>query len=276
MKIVVSLFTAVLVVITPSCSSGKKSLREYKGSYLESVRLNFEAGEQALKNGEYEQAVSYFQFVRSKYPFSKYAALSDLKIADTKFVQKKWLDAASAYEVFIRLHPRHENVGYASYRVGASYFHAVPTDFFLLPPATARDQSFTKEALAAIDRFIVQFPDSEYLADAKAKQILLFSYLAQHNQHVAEYYEKRGRYQAAVDRYLTIEELYPDTTESIEALYMAAEITRTDLKDRDAAIELYSRLITSKSEKSPFVERAKQRVDKLLKEQQKEAAPVEQ
>lgn len=262
MKFVLVLCGALFLVMTPSCSSSKKNLRDYKGSYLESVRLNFEAGEEALKEGEYDKAVTYFQFVRSKYPFSQYAALSDLKIADTKFVQKKWLDAASAYEVFIRLHPRHEQVGYASYRVGASYFHAVPTDFFLLPKATSRDQSFTKDAVAALDRFLLQFPDSEYAPDAKAKRELLFSYLAQHHQHVAQYYEKRGRYQAAVDRYLSVEDAYPETKESIESLFNAAELLRTELKDFDAAFELYSRIVMSKPE-SPFTAKAQQQLDKM-------------
>lgn len=259
-------FCISLLVFLPSCTGGKKSLREYKGSYLESVRLNFEAGEEALKKGEYDKAIGYFQFVRSKYPFSKYAALSDLKIADTKFVQKKWLDAASAYEVFIRLHPRHEEVGYASYRVGASYFHAVPSDFFLLPPSTSRDQSFTKEALAAIDRFIVQNPNSDLVPDAKAKQVLLFSYLAKHNQQIADYYERRGRYQAAVDRLLTVEELYPETKESIESLYVAAEILRNDLKDTETAIELYSRIVNDKKD-SPYIEKARVLLERLLREQ---------
>ncbi len=259
------LTTALLlgIALLPACTSGKKSLREYKGSYLESVKLNFEAGEEALKDGEYEKAVGYFQFVRSKYPFSKYAALSDLKIADTKFVQKKWIDAASAYEVFIRLHPRHEEVAYASYRVGISYFHAVPSDFFLLPRATSRDQSFTKEAVAAIDRFILQFPASDYVADARAKQLLLFSYLAQHNLHIASYYIKRGRYQAAVERYLLIESTYPETNEATEALFLAAELRHKELDDREGAIELYMRIVDTKKD-SEFIEKAQKQLDRLL------------
>lgn len=257
--------TLGLFLSLASCTSGKKSLREHKGSYLESVKLNFEAGEEALKNAEYDKAITYFQFVRSKYPFSKYASLSDLKIADAKFAQKKWLDAASAYEVFIRLHPRHEDVALASYRVGISYFHAVPSDFFLLPPATSRDQSFTKEALAAIERFILQFPNSEHVPDAKVKRALLFSYLAKHNQDIAAYYLRRGRYLAAVNRHLMVENLYPETEESAESLFLAAEILRSDLKEPDRAIELYARIVEEKKN-SPYLEKAQIKLGQLLEE----------
>ncbi len=250
-----------------SCVSGKKNLREHKGSYLESVKLNYDAGEEALKKEEYDKAISYFQFVRSKYPFSKYAALSDLRIADVKFLQKKWLDAASAYQVFIRLHPRHEDVGYASYRVGISYFHAVPTDFFLLPPSASRDQSFTKEALSAIEQFILQFPNSQYIPDAVEKRKLLFSYLAKHNEFIAAYYLRRGRYQAAVDRYLAIDELYPETKESEAALFLAGQILETKLKDVDKAIEVYSKIVQEKPE-SIYYAKVREELERLYKQKE--------
>lgn len=266
------LFSLVLILMLMSCASGKKSLREHKGTYLESVKLNFEAGQEALKSGDYEKAVSYFQFVRSKYPFSQYAALSDLKIADAKFAQKRWLDAASAYEVFIRLHPRHEEVAFASYRAGLSYFYAIPDDFFLLPKSTSRDQSFTKEALSAIERFIMQFPQSEHLADAKEKRAVLFSKLAQHAMEVAAYYKKRGRFKAAVERYMSVESLYPEALESAEALFLAARILEVELKDTDQALELYVQIVNNKKD-SPYIEQASTYLGKLLKEREELQQP---
>lgn len=265
-------FFAVLIcglMMCFSCASGKKSLKEHKGSYLESVKLNYDAGVEALKNEEYDKAITYFQFVRSKYPFSKYAALSDLKIADAKFAQKKWLDAASAYEVFIRLHPRHEEVAYASYRVGASYFHAVPGDFFLWPKATSRDQSSTKDAVNALDHFILQFPNSEHISDAVAKRALLFTYLAKHNQEIAGYYYTRSRYQAAADRYILVYQLYPDTKEAAESLFYAAQIFDDKLDNVDQAIELYTRLLDEKPD-SEYAKKAQAALEKLLKKKNDE------
>ncbi|HXW52991.1 MAG TPA: outer membrane protein assembly factor BamD [Myxococcota bacterium] len=254
----------LLCALSPwlSCISSKKSLKEHKGTYLESVKLNYDAGIEALKKEDYDKAISYFQFVRSKYPFSKYAALSDLRIADAKFAQKKWLDAASAYQVFIRLHPRHEDVAYASYRVGISYFHAVPSDFFLLPPSTSRDQSFTKEALSAIEQFILQFPDSEYLADAIEKRKLLFSYLAQHNEFIAAYYERRGRYQAAVERYLAVDKLYPETEESAHSLFLAGRILEKKLNQPEQAMDIYRKIVQEKPD-SKYRKKAQEELERL-------------
>jgi outer membrane protein assembly factor BamD len=251
------------LILGPACSSGKKNLRDFKGSYLESARLNFEAGEEALKEGEYDKALGYFQFVKTRYPVSDYAVLSDLKIADTKFAQKRWLAAASAYEVFIRLHPQHVQTEYASFRVGVSYFHAVPEDFFLLPPKTARDQSFTQEALQAIERFVLHFPKSQHLAEAKLMETTLFSFLARHNHHVADYYVKRGRYQAALERHMAVVALYPETKEARESLCTAASILQDRLDDPEAAKELYFRILNENKD-SPCMEEAQKTQDENL------------
>lgn len=262
--ILVRLIAVMLFLgLIASCAS-KNTLRGHKGSYLESVKLNFDAGEAALKNGEFEKAISYFQFVRSKYPFSKYAALSDLKIADAKYVQEKWLEAASAYEIFVRLHPRHEEVAYATYRIGASYFYAIPNDFFLLPSSTSRDQSFTKEALAAIDRFLLDFPESQHAKDALEKQKLLFSYLARHNLHIADYYQRRDKYEPAVTRLLSVNENYPGTDESAEALWRAGQLLENEIKDNERAFSAYEQIIEQKPT-SPFFEPAKERREVLQK-----------
>ena len=252
------------LMLLPSCVSNKASLREHKGSYLESVKLNFEAGEDLLKKQEYDKAIAYFQFVRSKYPFSQYVALSDLRIADVKYAQKKWLDAASAYEIFIRLHPRHEEVAFASFRLGSSYFYAIPSDFFLWPSSSSRDQSFTKEALSAVERFMYAFPDSEHMSEAARMRSELFSKLAQANLHVASYYKRRNRYEAALARYLSVSELYPEAKEAAESLFKAARIAQHDLKELERAKEIYGLIIEQKAESS-FAEQARKELEKLEK-----------
>jgi outer membrane protein assembly factor BamD len=245
-------------MLATSCTSGKKSLRNEKGTYLETVRLNFQAGEDAMKSKDYEKAISYFQFVRSKYPNSQYAALSDLRIADAKYLQKKYVDAASAYEVFIRLHPRHEQVEYASYRMCLSYFYAMPEDFFLFPKSTTRDQSFTKEALAAIDRFILQFKESSHVKELKEKRAVLYDKLSEHSMFIAAYYEKRGRHEAAIERYLSVDDQFPESSKAAESLYLAAMILKAQ-GEVDRAIEIYTRIINEKPS-SPFAEKARQRL----------------
>jgi outer membrane protein assembly factor BamD len=248
-----------MLAIFGGCTSTKSSLRNHDGTYLESVKLNYEAGLMAMDKENYDKAIAYFQFVRSKYPSSQLAALSDLKIADVKFAQKKWPDAASSYEIFIRLHPRNEEVPYASYRLGLSHYHAVPQAFFLLPDPIKRDQSGTKSAVDSLTQFIIQYPQSEYVTDAKEKLKGLFTNLSKHNQEIARYYERRKLYEAAIARHLLVEELYPETDESSESLYQAAMITKKHLNDHARAHEIFTYIIENKGPSS-FMELARQQI----------------
>lgn len=254
----------VFILVLSACA-GKQNLRDFKGSYLESVKLNFDAGLLALSKKDYEKAIAYFQFVKSKYPFSIYAALSDLKIADAKFLQEKWQDAASLYEVFIRLHPRHEESHYAYFRVALSYFYAIPSDFFLLPSKETRDQSFTIDALLAFNRFIEEFPNSPYINESLEKRQILYTSLAQQNLAIANYYRKRKRFKQAYERFLRGYEIYPKTKEAQDALLNAAQIASDNLNDIEKAIELYAIFIDQYRD-SPHLKKAKEAISKLLKQ----------
>ncbi len=249
-----------------ACSTTQK-LKDYKGSYLESVKLNYEAGVAAMAEESFDKAISYFQFVKSKYPFSQYASLCDLRIADVRFLQKKWVAAASAYEVFVRLHPLHENVEYALFRVGLSYVNALPSDFFLLPPPATRDQTYTKDALSALERFILQYPTSEFLADAKAKRLSLYSALSKHHQHVAEYYVKRAKYEAAVSRYFEVHALYPETDEAPESLFLAASLLIDKLNDPDRAMDALATIVDTRPD-SPYAKDAQNKLDILVRKRE--------
>jgi len=251
----------IFLLFNISCATNN-SLKNKKGSYLETVKLNFDAGEEAFIKKDFDKAIGYYQFVKSKYPFSQYAHLSDLKIADVKFAQKKWIDAALAYEVFIRLHPRHEQVNYAYYQVGLCYFNAVPQNSFFYPPATTKDQTFTKKALETLQLFIEKEPNSPKTQEVKDKINLLYSYLADHEKHSAHYYLKIKKYASAADQYEQIFDLYPSTTQAPECLYLAAKIYEEKLNDQTKASEIYDKLITY-YEEGKYVDLAKKALENL-------------
>src|SRR5947208_14117858 len=97
-------------------------------TYSLTAKQNYEKGLAELKDENYPEAQKYFQFVKQKYPFSKFAVLAELAIADTQFARGNYTEAVDSYKAFIRLHPTHEKVenGYAAYRVGQCYFKDMP------------------------------------------------------------------------------------------------------------------------------------------------------
>ena len=60
-----------------------------------------------------------------------------------------------------------------------------------------RDQKITGQARDAFQELIRRFPDSEYVPDARQRMVYLRNRLADYENHVADYYIRRGAYVAA-------------------------------------------------------------------------------
>ena len=157
---------------------------------------------EAYQNGKYEDSIASFQKLKDWYPFSKYAMLAELKIADAHFQLKQYEDAAFAYEEFERLHPRNEAVPYVIYQMGMCYFNRIDT--------IDRDQTSTHKALEVFQRLVRQFPKDPYAASAGAKIKSCLQSLAGHEFYVGQFYFKAKHYKAALERFRGILNNYPD------------------------------------------------------------------
>ena len=152
--------------------------------------------------GRYKQAVESFEKLRDWYPFSRYAILAELKIADAYFNLESYADAIFAYEEFEQLHPRNEAIPYVIYRIGRSYFNQIDT--------IDRDQSNATKALETYRRLIRQYPNDAYAGMAKSDMIACYQSLSGHEFYVGVFYYKTKNYQAAKSRFTAVVEKYPD------------------------------------------------------------------
>ncbi|HEX9051255.1 MAG TPA: outer membrane protein assembly factor BamD [Anaeromyxobacter sp.] len=184
---------------------------------------DYAAGSDLLKDGSYPEAQKFFEHVKTKYPFSKYAALSDLRLADAKFDQKLWTEAIAAYEEFIRLHPTHEDVDYAQFRIALAHYEDGPSDFALFPPSYEKDQRQLEQAAEGFRSFLQKFPESKYAAEAKKRLEQADGRLADHEWYVADFYFKRDKWPGAASRYEALVDKYPGSRHEPEALLRLAE-----------------------------------------------------
>src|SRR4051794_13249624 len=108
----VSLVLLVLLgsapLLSSGCATGEDATKPI--TYSLTAKQNYEKGLAELKDENYPEAQKYFQFVKQKYPFSKYAVLSELASADSQFQRGNYTEAIDAYKAFARLHPTHEKV----------------------------------------------------------------------------------------------------------------------------------------------------------------------
>lgn len=211
---------ALLLLALAACSrhvsfSGEARLKP-------TAEENFKAGEELLKEGSFPEAQKFFDYVRTKFPFSKYAALADLRSADAKFEQGQFAEAADAYLNFLKLHPTHEDADYAEFRVGESYFRDSPGEFALFPPASEKDLRQVRKASDALQGFLAKYPSSRRLPDAKKLLAQIDDRLAGHEWYVGEFYFKRGHWAGAAGRYEGLADRYPASRHAPEALLKAA------------------------------------------------------
>lgn len=169
---------------------------------------NLARGDKALDAKSYEEAARYYEFVKTKYPYLEVAKTAELKLGDTDFERERFTEARDRYQNFVRLHPTHALVDYAAFRAALTHYRGIPSDFFLLPPSIEKEQVDVKGALVAMSDFVVTYPESKYLAEARAAVADVKRRLAEHEFYVAEFYAKRGRWPAVVGRLSVVTKNY--------------------------------------------------------------------
>lgn len=167
-----------------------------------------------FRKRNYTMALEKFQEVIYNYPFSKYAILSELRIADCHYGMTEYEIAAQYYEDFIRLHPVHEQVAYATYRLGCCHYEQ------RLKPG--RDQTETELAMVQFRLIMSLYPEDSFSQDAAVKLQECEERLASHNYRIARFYLKSDNYWAAAKRFEKIWRNYPDAALAEEALFRNA------------------------------------------------------
>ena len=158
--------------------------------YSVSAQKNYARGLEQLGDTQWVAAAKYFAFIKSRFPYSKYAVLAELRLADAEFGAEQYLEAIDSYRLFIKFHPTHEMVanGYASFRIGEAYYKQLPGDFWLFPPSFEKDQSATEDAATELKSFLDKYPASPYRDKAKEIVVRVGKRLADHEWYVARYY----------------------------------------------------------------------------------------
>jgi outer membrane protein assembly factor BamD len=162
-----------------------------------------EEGMQAIADERYQLAAQKFQDLKDRYPYSRYAILAELKLADARYFRGDYIEAADAYAEFERLHPKNEAVPYVIYQQGMSFFKQMTT--------LDREQSVTVKAIQLFTRLRQTYPESPYSSMAAARLTEAQNNLAGHEFYVGEFYYKMEAFQAALGRFRSLIENYPDT-----------------------------------------------------------------
>ena len=177
-----------------------------------------------LPRVQYTEAVETFQSIIDNYPYSEYAVLAELAIADSYFEEHKYEEALSYYRDFTDLHPQNEKVPYAIYHAALCHARRVESP--------NRDQTATRQALDFLDQLLATYPYSEYADQGEELWRELRLQLARQVANIGDFYMDRGEWESAAERYRSLLNEFPGLGLDADALYKLgvcyAEMNRLD------------------------------------------------
>jgi outer membrane protein assembly factor BamD len=229
---------ACLLCVACASSDESKSV-----NFSLTAKQNYEKGLAELKDENYPEALRYFNYVKQKFPFSKYAPLAELAVADTQFERETYQEAIDSYKSFIRLRPKHEKVsdGYASFRIAECYVKEMPDDWVIMPPSYEKDQAAVFDALRELNNVLERFPESTYAKDAREYRKKVLHRLIDHEVFVARFYLGQGHPKGAVLRISEALRRYPDSGRDAELLLTLGE-TQLEMGNPASAKQTFQRI----------------------------------
>ena len=231
-------------------------------SYGDNARKAYAEALDDFFDDECLQAEPAFRNVRRLYPYTRFAALAELRVADCLYKDGKYAEAIQAFEAFIRYRPSHVEVSYARFMVARSYYEQIPSDWFLTPPTYEREARSTHDALRLVRRFLVDFPNDPLSARAQRMAHHAIRLLAAHEMYVARFYLRGDHPVAAIGRLRTLITTYPTSGYEPEALLLLGE-TYLDLRDPEQAKRAFQE-IAQRYPKSKFLPDAKRHLAQLV------------
>jgi outer membrane protein assembly factor BamD len=207
---------AIILLVGSGCSALKKTWNAITGKEEtgSAQQLAWE-GMDAYEDGDYKDAIENFQKLKDWYPFSKYAILAELKIADSHYHLEQYEEAVFAYEEFEKLHPRNEAVPYVIYQIGRCYYDQIDT--------IDRDQTHARKALEAFQRLYKQFPNDPYARSGNEHIPKCLKSLCGNEYYIGLFYFNSKHYAAALHRFMAVVSDYPDVGYHQKALQYIAK-----------------------------------------------------
>jgi outer membrane protein assembly factor BamD len=233
-------FLLLLALLAASCAGSKAALKEPL-TYSDTARRGYERGMSALQKGNQLEAIALFTEVKRRFPYSRWATLAELRIADAQYDREQYLEAIDAYKLFIKLHPTNENVPYAQYRIALAYFQQGPDDWWFLPPSYEKDLSAIHDAVKEVQKLLKSYPGSGLVPKARELLQKCERRLADYELYVANFYADRDKWVAASMRLEYIVEKLPTVAEDPKVLYSLGK-AYLKLGKRDKARAAFARL----------------------------------
>lgn len=184
----------------------------------------YQRARRALDNAAWDSAISLYNDLELRYPFSETARQAQLETLYAHYRLYQEDIVVSLANRFMTQYPRHPHVDYAHYMKGLANFRRATPDVgsWFRADTTVRDPGYAREAFFAFSRLVNSFPNSDYAHDARLRMLFLRERLAQHQWHIIQYYQRKNAWVAVVNRSKVLLEEYQGSSLTHQTLLTMA------------------------------------------------------
>lgn len=188
---------AAVAALLAACAGNDERQTE-----VESLTEAYQEAQDNIARGNFTRGVQIFEAIQARYPFSDLSRQVQLELMYAYYKSGRREQAIEAADTFMRENPIHERVDYALYIKGLAYYEqdAGFIERRFKKDITTRPPKDVEVAYSTLRRLVERYPASEYAADAEQRLLFLKNRMSEYENHVADYYMRRGAYVAALNR----------------------------------------------------------------------------
>lgn len=172
-------------------------------------------GLESFEQQKYKVAADEFAKIYFQHPGTGLSAKAEIMEAYSLYLAGEYDEATDVLDIFIKLHPVHQDIAYVYYLKALSYYMQMSN--------ADHDQSKTELAKAALSDVIIKFPHTKYATDAALKMDLVNDHLAGAEMNIGRFYLAQNNPIAAAGRFEVVVRDYQTTSHAPEALYRMVE-----------------------------------------------------
>lgn len=208
-KLLFLCFLAGVVGFLASCSRYRKI--EKSADW----RVKYEAALNYYDKKDYYHAAALFEQIRPVVRGLPEGEKVEFNLAYCQYYERTYLLASAQFKTF------YETYGRSSLSEEAHFMYAY--SLYVASPSYNLDQTSGIEAMAAMQTFLNQFPNSEFSDKASAVIIESQEKLERKNYENAKLYLKLRRYKAAIVAFDSFKQQYPDSHYLEEVAFLKVE-----------------------------------------------------
>jgi outer membrane protein assembly factor BamD len=216
----------------------------------------FDKGNEALQKKKWLTAREFFKQVSETYTQSPMRPDAKLAIGDSYLgegTSEAYVLAIAEFQEFLSYYPTHPRADYAQFKLGLSHFRQMRSP--------QRDQTETRDAIREFEAFMIRYPNSPLLPDAKSHLRDARDRLSTSEFQVGAFYYRIHWYPGAIDRLTVLLKTDPEYTQRDGAYFYLAESYYKANRGKEA-LPYYERLLDEFTQ-SDYAEQTKKRIAEL-------------